>query len=96
MRLAENAMATNDDEKVMRMAEVIEMTRLSPQSMGNGSSRPLSEPLEKTLEMLDALGEAGLVVVENEPSGSMMQAGAKAGGVDAKTARDIYKAMIKV
>ncbi len=48
-----------------------------------------------SLEILSGLGKAGLVAVPLEPSPEMLEAGGRAGAVDAITAAAIYRAMLK-
>mgnify|MGYP000597363524 CR=1 FL=1 len=48
-----------------------------------------------SLEILSGLGKAGLVAVPLEPSLKMLEAGMRAGAVDAITAAAIYRAMLK-
>ncbi len=48
-----------------------------------------------SLEILGGLGKAGLVAVPLEPSMKMLEAGGRAGAVDAITAAAIYQAMLK-
>lgn len=47
-----------------------------------------------SLVLVEALGRAGLTVVSTQPTPAMLEAGARAGGIDAAEACRIYAAMI--
>ena len=49
---------------------------------------------EFALKALDILGEADLMILPMEPSNYMCLMGAEIGGVDAITAKKIYRAML--
>lgn len=55
---------------------------------------PLSRPLDYALNVVEAMGDAGLTAVPLKPSAAMLAAGARAGGVTVETAWKIYQAMI--
>jgi len=52
------------------------------------------ESLNRSLQFLEALGKAGLVVCPKTPSKEMLAAGSKAGDIGAKAALKVYEAMI--
>ena len=45
------------------------------------ASTDLSNDMSSTLSLLDSYGEAGLVLAPNEPTDSMINAGAKVAGI---------------
>ena len=52
------------------------------------------QPIELSLALLDALGQAGLVVVPKTPTQNMLAAGAYAGGIDSRQVAAVYAAML--
>ncbi|HSK38824.1 MAG TPA: hypothetical protein VK943_03565 [Arenibaculum sp.] len=54
-----------------------------------------SKALDYALDMVAALGEAGLTTVPVKPSAAMLTAGARAGGVSVETVWKIYQAMLR-
>ena len=54
-----------------------------------------SKALQMALDVVDAIGEAGLVTVPAKPTAAMPAAGARAGDVSVECAWRIYQAMIK-
>ncbi len=53
------------------------------------------KPLELSLGVLDAIGEAGMVILPETPSPGMIRAAAGATGVDEATARKVYQVMVR-
>lgn len=53
-----------------------------------------AEPLHYALDVVEAMGSAGLVAVPVKPTTDMLTAGARAGGVSIETVWKIYRAMI--
>jgi hypothetical protein len=53
------------------------------------------KPLELSLGVLDAIGEAGMVILPESPTPGMIGAAARAAGVDEATARKVYQAMVR-
>jgi hypothetical protein len=47
-----------------------------------------------SLALIEAMGNSGMTIVSLQPTPEMVQAGAKAGKVDAATATRIYSAMV--
>ena len=58
------------------------------------NKRPGSKALDYALDMVGAMGEAGLTNVPVKPTTAMLTAGARAGQVSVETAWRIYQAMI--
>jgi hypothetical protein len=56
--------------------------------------RATSKALDYALNVVEAMGEAGLTTVPIKPSTAMLTAGARAGHVSVETAWRIYQAMI--
>ena len=54
-----------------------------------------SKALQMALDVVDAIGEAGLVTVPAKPTAAMLASGARAGDVSVECAWRIYQAMIK-
>ena len=54
-----------------------------------------SGALMQSIEMLDTLGISGMAVTPNEPTASMLQAGAAVGGVTRDVVRQIYQVMLQ-
>ena len=54
----------------------------------------LSGDMSSTLSLLDSYGEAGLVLAPNEPTETMVTAGAKVAGISSDQIRRIYQVMI--
>lgn len=57
--------------------------------------RSNSKAMDYALEMVQALGEAGLTTVPVKPSAAMLTAGARAGKVSVETVWKIYQAMLR-
>ncbi|HEV7369625.1 hypothetical protein [Arenibaculum sp.] len=57
--------------------------------------RSTSKAMDYALEMVQALGEAGLTTVPVKPSAAMLTAGARAGKVSVETVWKIYQAMLR-
>jgi hypothetical protein len=57
--------------------------------------RSSSKAMDYALEMVQALGEAGLTTVPVKPSAAMLTAGARAGKVSVETVWKIYQAMLR-
>lgn len=53
------------------------------------------KPLELSLDVLDAIGDAGMVIMPETPTPGMIRAAAAAAGIDEDTARKIYEAMVQ-
>ncbi len=53
------------------------------------------KPLELTLGVLDAIGEAGMVIMPKTPTPGMTRAAAAATGIDAATACRVYEVMVR-
>lgn len=53
------------------------------------------KPLELSLDVLDAIGEAGMVILPDSPTPGMLRAATRVAGVDEITARKIYQAMVR-
>ena len=53
------------------------------------------KPLELSLGVLDAIGEAGMVILPETPTPGMIRAAAEATGVDEATARKVYQIMVR-
>lgn len=53
-----------------------------------------SKALDYALDMVEALGEAGLTTVPVKPTAAMLTAGARAGKVSVETVWKIYQAML--
>ena len=51
-------------------------------------------PLGLSLAVLDAIGEAGMVIMPESPTPAMIRAAAGATGVDEATARKVYEVMV--
>ncbi|MEQ9574959.1 MAG: hypothetical protein RLN77_05190, partial [Rhodospirillales bacterium] len=62
--------------------------------MGSKSNRP-SPNLEMALTELEELVDLGVKFVPVQPSLAMIQAGARAGGIDEALAAKIYRAMLE-
>jgi hypothetical protein len=58
------------------------------------SETPRGRSLDRALNVLDAIGRAGLVVVPLEPTRHMVQRVAREGGVSQEAARRIYRALV--
>ena len=56
---------------------------------------PHGQALVRALEVLEAIGEAGLAVVPVEPTDAMVEALARAAGIERPAARKIYRALLK-
>jgi hypothetical protein len=54
----------------------------------------LSSDMSSTLALLDSYGNAGLVITPNEPTKSMLDAGAKVADISTEQLRRIYQIMI--
>ncbi|CAK0740002.1 hypothetical protein WCLP8_1100015 [uncultured Gammaproteobacteria bacterium] len=53
-----------------------------------------AEPLHYALDVVEAMGNAGLVAVPVKPTTDMLTAGARAGCVSIETVWKIYRAMV--
>lgn len=53
------------------------------------------KPLELSLGVLDAIGEAEMVIIPNSPTPGMIRAATRAASVDEATARKVYQAMVR-
>ena len=53
------------------------------------------KPLELSLDVLDAIGEAGMVIMPETPTPGMIRAAAAATGVDEATACKVYEVMVR-
>jgi hypothetical protein len=56
--------------------------------------RPASSAMNYALNVVEAMGDTGLVNVPIKPTTAMLTAGAKSGHVSVETAWKIYQAMI--
>ncbi|EWY37498.1 hypothetical protein N825_17965 [Skermanella stibiiresistens SB22] len=56
--------------------------------------RPTSSAMNYALNVVEAMGDTGLVNVPIKPTTAMLTAGAKSGHVSVETAWKIYQAMI--
>ncbi|HEY6335608.1 MAG TPA: hypothetical protein VI113_06950 [Alphaproteobacteria bacterium] len=56
---------------------------------------PHGQALARALEVLEAIGEAGLAVVPIEPTDAMIEALARAAGMSPAAAREIYSTLLK-
>ncbi len=70
------------------------MTIQSLKRAANENTPGDSSRLSAAAEMMSAFSDAGLAFVPALPHAAMIAAGARAGGVDAATARRIYLAML--
>src|SRR5689334_8068228 len=70
-----------------------------PSKQGRNGMKPAAKEKSKALQLahdvVDAIGEAGLVTVLANPTAAMLAAGARAGDVSVECAWRIYQAMIK-
>ena len=53
------------------------------------------KPLELSPGVLDAIGEAGLVIIPESPTPELVRAAAGSTGIDEATARKIYEVMVQ-
>ncbi|MEQ8966171.1 MAG: hypothetical protein RID91_10125 [Azospirillaceae bacterium] len=54
-----------------------------------------SDTLERALEAVSAMSEAGFASVPSKPTAAMLAAGARAGNVSVETAWKVYQAMLR-
>ena len=68
--------------------------QLSKSMAKNTTPGAMSKPLRMALELVEAVADAGLVLVPAQPTAAMVKAGAIAGIVGPETALRVYRAMV--